>query len=62
MRPNAPILIVDVDANQRWLIEFWFQEEGYRTISAAAGSWALERWAQHSPALVIAEMHVPGRH
>ena len=60
MRPNAPILIVDDDASQRRLIEFWLQEKGYRTITAAADLWALERWAQHSPALVIAEMHMPG--
>jgi two-component system response regulator AtoC len=58
--PNAPILIVDDDASQRRLIEFWLQEEGYATIAANDGTAGLHEFEQKSPRLVIADIRMPG--
>lgn len=57
---NAPILIVDDDASQRRLIEFWLQEEGYATIAANDGKAGLHEFEQKSPRLVIADIRMPG--
>ncbi len=57
---NAPILIVDDDASQRRLIEFWLQEAGYRTVTAADGSAGIRAFKQYSPALVITGVRMPG--
>ena len=57
---NSPILIVDDDASQRRLIEFWLQEEGHRTVTAADGASALRAFAQYDPSLVITDVRMPG--
>lgn len=57
---NTLILVVDDDASQRRLIEFWLQEEGFRTVTAVDGSSALRAFAQHAPALVITDVRMPG--
>ncbi len=57
---QAPILIVDDDASQRRLIEFWLQEDGHRTVTAADGSSALRAFAQHVPALVVTDVRMSG--
>lgn len=57
---NGPILIVDDDASQRRLIEFWLQEEGHRTVTAADGTTALRAFAQYAPSLVITDVRMPG--
>ncbi len=57
---NPPILIVDDDASQRRLIEFWLQEEGYRTVTAADGISGLRAFQQESPALVVTDVRMPG--
>ena len=57
---NSPILIVDDEASQRRLIEFWLQEEGHRTVTAADGTSALRAFAQHQPSLVITDVRMPG--
>ena len=57
---NSPILIVDDDASQRRLIEFWLQEEGHRTVTAADGTLALRLFAQYEPSLVITDVRMPG--
>jgi two-component system, NtrC family, response regulator AtoC len=58
--PSAPILIVDDDASQRRLIEFWLQEEGYPTLVANDGMAGLHTFEQKSPCLVIADIRMPG--
>lgn len=57
---KAPVLIVDDDASQRRLIEFWLQEEGYSTETAGDGLNGLRSFEQHSPALVITDIRMPG--
>lgn len=57
---KSPILIVDDDASQRRLIEFWLQEEGYRTVTADDGSAGLRAFLQHEPSLVITDVRMPG--
>ena len=58
--PSTPILIVDDDASQRRLIEFWLQEEGYSTLVADDGKAGLHAFEQTSPCLVIADIRMPG--
>ncbi len=60
MKRNALILIVDDDASQRRLIEFWLQEEGYSTLTAADGKQALQIFEEKSPALIISDIRMPG--
>lgn len=57
---KTPILIVDDDASQRRLLEFWLQEEGYSTITANDGTTGLQMFERHSPSLVIADIRMPG--
>ncbi len=57
---KTPILIVDDDASQRRLIEFWLQEEGYPTFTACDGAAGLRDFEQKSPALVITDIRMPG--
>ena len=58
MKPIS-ILIVDDDASQRRLIEFWMQEEGYSTLTANDGAAGLKLFEQHDPALVITDIRMP---
>jgi two-component system NtrC family response regulator len=57
---KSPILIVDDDASQRRLIEFWLQEDGYRTVTATDGSSGLRAFEQYTPTLVITDVRMPG--
>lgn len=57
---TAPILIVEDDASQRRLIEFWLQEDGYRTVTAEDGKGGLRAFEQRAPALVITDVRMPG--
>ena len=54
------ILIVDDDASQRRLVEFWLNEEGYSTITSSDGAAGLNAFVQHAPALVITDIRMPG--
>jgi len=54
------VLIADDDPSQRRLVEFWLQEEGYRTVTAEDGKAALRAFEQHAPALVITDVRMPG--
>lgn len=56
---DKPILIVDDDAAQRRLIDFWLKEEGYTTIVASDGKAALHEFEVKSPRLVIADIRMP---
>lgn len=57
---EKPILIVDDDAGQRRLIEFWLQEEGYSTLLASDGKAGLQLFEENSPRLVVADIRMPG--
>ncbi len=60
MSANAKVLIIDDDASQRRLIEFWLQEEGYTAITATDGMGGLRAFEQHAPVLVITDIRMPG--
>lgn len=57
---NVTILVVDDDASQRRLIEFWLKEEGYSVVTAVDGSQGLRAFEDKSPSLVIADIRMPG--
>ncbi|MFQ5740807.1 MAG: sigma-54-dependent transcriptional regulator [Acidobacteriota bacterium] len=57
---EKPILVVDDDASQRRLIEFWLQEEGYSTLTASDGKAGLQLFEAEAPRLVIADIRMPG--
>lgn len=57
---NQLILIVDDDASQRRLIEFWLKEEGYSVATASDGHSGLLTFTEKSPALVITDIRMPG--
>ena len=60
MRLKPAILIVDDDASQRRLVEFWLQEEGYAAITANDGVAGFQAFEQHAPSLIIADIRMPG--
>lgn len=53
------ILIVEDDAAERRLIEFWLQEEGYKTLQAEDGKTGLRQFEENSPCLVVADLRMP---
>ncbi len=57
---EKPILIVDDDPGQRRLIQFWLEEEGYRTLVASDGNAGLQLYEEKSPQLTIADIRMPG--
>jgi two-component system NtrC family response regulator len=57
---NQLILVVDDDASQRRLIEFWLKEEGYSVLTASDGNAGLQTFTDKSPSLVIADIRMPG--
>lgn len=60
MIEQKPILVVDDDASQRRLIEFWLQEEGYAVLTAVDGKAGLQLFEEADPSLVIADIRMPG--
>ncbi len=60
MNPKPKVLIVDDDASQRRLIEFWLQEEGYATTTANDGMAGFAAFEQGAPSLVITDIRMPG--
>jgi two-component system NtrC family response regulator len=57
---NDLILVVDDDASQRRLIEFWLKEAGYDVTAAEDGNAGLRAFQEKLPALVIADIRMPG--
>jgi two-component system NtrC family response regulator len=57
---NQLILVVDDDASQRRLIEFWLKEDGYTVVTASDGHAGLQMFTETTPALVIADIRMPG--
>lgn len=57
---NKLILVVDDDASQRRLIEFWLKEEGYSVVTASDGNSGFQAFTEKAPDLVIADIRMPG--
>jgi two-component system, chemotaxis family, chemotaxis protein CheY len=57
--PQRPILVVDDDETILTSIEFFLNEEGYAVVTAPNGEVALQRVAQHQPALILIDMKMP---
>ena len=57
---NELILVVDDDASQRRLIEFWLMEGGYSVVTAADGHAGLQTFETNPPAVVISDIRMPG--
>ena len=53
------ILVVDDDAHIREVITFALEKAGFRTIEAADGQQALERFAREAPDLVVLDIVMP---
>jgi two-component system cell cycle response regulator DivK len=58
--PNATILIIDDQIQNRTLLETLLRPEGYLTLSAASGEEALASIAQHAPDLILLDVMMPG--
>ena len=54
------ILVVDDDESLRRVTQLQLEEAGYRVLTAAKGSEALEQIEKDSPALVITDLKMPG--
>ena len=57
---EQPILLVDDDPNISRLVRLYLEKEGYSVVEAARGDTALEAFANHSPALVLLDVMLPG--
>lgn len=54
------ILVVDDDANLRWVLQTQLEQMGYRVTAAADGAAALEAIDKDAPALVLTDLKMPG--
>ena len=59
MSTSPKVLIVDDDASQRRLIEFWLQEEGYGTTAVGDGLTGWQSFEAQTPSLVISDIRMP---
>jgi CheY-like chemotaxis protein len=61
LRVDAPILVVDDNAETRLALVALFGVRGYRTMTAANGAQALQclRTSPVTPALVLLDLHMP---
>ena len=57
---NARVLIVDDDPSYRRLLEIRLEQSGAETASGASGEEGLELIESFAPALVIADLRMPG--
>src|SRR5579885_2807007 len=57
---NELILVVDDDASQRRLVEFWLKEAGGTVVKEPYGRAGLLTFTEKYPALVIADIRMPG--
>jgi CheY-like chemotaxis protein len=57
--PESPILIVDVNADDRAFLVRLLEYAGYQTVQAASSQAALDWLAQHSTALILLDLGMP---
>ncbi|HWB96366.1 MAG TPA: sigma-54 dependent transcriptional regulator [Bryobacteraceae bacterium] len=58
---NPPrILVVDDDANLRWVLETQLEQMGYTVTAAADGAAAIQAIEKETPALVLTDLKMPG--
>jgi DNA-binding response OmpR family regulator len=60
MAQDAPILVVDDDPKIVSLICLYLEREGFRTISAADGTTALDLISKQKPCLIVLDLMLPG--
>lgn len=59
--PKRSVLVADDDRDVRTMLRTQFELEGYSVIEAANGNQAWELIQRHQPAVVIADVQMPGR-
>ena len=59
-KPEAPILVVDDDANSRAFLARLLQSEGYAAIEARDGEEALALAREWRPCLILLDLMMPG--
>lgn len=57
---TAKILLIEDNAENRYLVTFLFEHRGYEVISAATGALGLELAAKTSPDLILLDIQLPG--
>ena len=57
---SQSILLIDDDQNVSHLIRLYLEKEGYQVIEASRGDEGLIAFKQHSPALVLLDIMLPG--
>lgn len=53
------ILVVDDEADTRWLLRSFLESEGYEILEATNGEEALDRLATHAPDLILLDISMP---
>lgn len=59
--PKRSVLVADDDRDVRTMLRTQFELEGYSVIEAANGNQAWELIQRYQPAVVIADVQMPGR-
>jgi CheY-like chemotaxis protein len=58
--PRAPVLIADDDPDIRTMVRMLLELDGHRVLEAKDGAVAWEMIQAHSPAVVVADIQMPG--
>jgi len=56
---DALVLVVDDDANIRQVVRFALEKAGFKTIEAANGSEAIEKFEEHQPQMLVLDILMP---
>src|SRR5438270_14078320 len=58
--PRPPVLVADDDPDIRTMVRMLLELDGHRVIEAKDGTAAWEMIQAHSPAVVVADIQMPG--
>src|SRR5438105_10334103 len=58
--PRPPVLVADDDPDVRTMVRMLLELDGHRVIEAKDGSVAWELILSHQPAVVVADVQMPG--